>query len=232
MPVSSCPSGGRRKTQGSRSIFSRDGLALVILHRALWSPSLCISGSTRQKAFFGSAEVFNRSALLWFFGSAVTAIVGEMLIEGIEKMFGFGMTCRKMRSSSHLVIPNSSLRPWFSQAFLFSSHGYSGSRLRHRRKSMAPGSKHGRTMPVEIVSGAGKSPKGQAEVLCGSLALPQLLVIAISCCLTRQEIWIRKCARMFRPDPAVSSASDSSVGLILRGGMPKDILRSFKRCSL
>jgi undecaprenyl-diphosphatase len=63
-------------------------LLLVMLHTGTMVAVIVYFWTQWRKAFFENMEVFKRSALLLFLASAVTAVVGEALIKGIEK-FGF-----------------------------------------------------------------------------------------------------------------------------------------------
>jgi undecaprenyl-diphosphatase len=60
-------------------------LLLVMLHTGTMVAVIVYFWTQWRKAFFETMEVFKRSALLLFLSSAVTAIVGEALIKGIEK---------------------------------------------------------------------------------------------------------------------------------------------------
>src|SRR5580658_8066770 len=62
-------------------------LALVMLHTGTMVAVVVYFWKQWRKAFFESVAVFKRSALLLFLASAVTAVVGEALIKGIEKFW-------------------------------------------------------------------------------------------------------------------------------------------------
>ena len=62
-------------------------LLLVMLHTGTMIAVIVFFWKQWRKAFFESMEVFKRSALLLFLASAVTAVIGEALIKGIEKFW-------------------------------------------------------------------------------------------------------------------------------------------------
>src|SRR5665213_2944829 len=58
---------------------------LVMLHTGTMVATIVYFWSQWRKSFFENMEVFKRSVLQLFLASAITAIVGEALIKGIEK---------------------------------------------------------------------------------------------------------------------------------------------------
>lgn len=58
---------------------------LVMLHTGTMVATIVYFWNQWRKSFFENMEVFKRSALQLFLASAITAIVGEALIKGIEK---------------------------------------------------------------------------------------------------------------------------------------------------
>jgi undecaprenyl-diphosphatase len=62
-------------------------LLLVMLHTGTMFAVIVYFWKQWQKAFFDSVEAFKRSAFLLFLASAVTAVVGELLIKSIERIW-------------------------------------------------------------------------------------------------------------------------------------------------
>jgi undecaprenyl-diphosphatase len=62
-------------------------LVLVMLHTGTMIAVIVYFWKQWRTTFFASVEVFKRSAILLFIASAITAIVGEALIKGIEKFW-------------------------------------------------------------------------------------------------------------------------------------------------
>jgi undecaprenyl-diphosphatase len=65
-------------------------LALVMLHTGTMVAVVVYFWKQWRKAFFESVPVFKQSAFLLILASAVTAVIGEALIKGIEKFWFHG----------------------------------------------------------------------------------------------------------------------------------------------
>jgi undecaprenyl-diphosphatase len=62
-------------------------LLLVMLHTGTMAAVIVYFWKRWQKAYFGSVEVFKKSALQLLVASAATAVMGELLIKTIEKVW-------------------------------------------------------------------------------------------------------------------------------------------------